>query len=66
MNYKMGIDKNGNKVVKIQPLISRGFSIQTNGNLPNTHRNHFPYEYEIIEWVKQHGTERQKDIMGVY
>lgn len=34
-----GSDKNGNKVVKLYiPTIPRGFTIQTNGNLPQTHR----------------------------
>lgn len=33
-----GLDANGNKVVKLKFVNSRGFSIQTNGNLPNTGR----------------------------
>lgn len=33
-----GLDSNGNKVVKLKFVNSRGFSIQTNGNLPNTGR----------------------------
>ena len=37
---KLGRDRNGNKVLKISPVHSpkRGFSIETNGNLPKTHR----------------------------
>ncbi len=32
-----GYDTNGNKVVKLQIGSNRGFSIQTNGNMPKTH-----------------------------
>jgi hypothetical protein len=31
-----GLDKNGLKIVKLSSLNRRGFSIQTNGNLPKT------------------------------
>lgn len=33
-----GTDRNGNKIVKIKRATGRGFSIQTNANLPETHR----------------------------
>ena len=31
------MDTNGNKTVKVQQKGTRGFRIQTNGNLPQTH-----------------------------
>ncbi len=36
----LGMDKNGNSVVRLKPMYgnARGFSIQTNGNLPALHR----------------------------
>lgn len=33
-----GRDVNGNSVVRLKNQQGRGFSIQTNGNLPKTHR----------------------------
>jgi hypothetical protein len=62
VRYKIGTDKNGNKVVKISSPDFQGFSIQTNGNLPKTHRSNVPDVIEIIEWIKVNGTLRQKSL----
>ena len=48
-NLKMvglGMDKNGNSVVRLKPMYgnARGFSIQTNGNLPALHRMRGTYQ----------------------
>ena len=64
-SYKMSRDKNGNKTVIVTPRGSRGFSIQTLGNLPKTHRNGDPDRLEINEWVSIYGTMRQKALMEV-
>ena len=66
MNYKMDRDINGNKIVKISLQGFRGFSIQTNGNLPKTHKDHYPDKSEISGWVREYGTERQKELFGWY
>jgi len=38
LNFTISRDLNGNKVCKVRPLRGRGFSIQTNGNMPETDR----------------------------
>jgi hypothetical protein len=65
MMFKISKDKNGNKIVTVSAAGVRGFSIQTNGNLPNTHRNNSPDVGEICEWVRTYGTLRQKHVMEV-
>ena len=68
MNMKMSRDINGNKTVKLSfpGQKVQGFSIQTNGNLPITHRTNEPCRYEIIAWVIQYGTLRQKALIKNY
>jgi len=66
MIMKMSRDTNGNKTVLISPAGERGFSIQTNGNLPRTHSNHFPVEDEIKCYIRDFGTTKQKAIFGYY
>jgi hypothetical protein len=62
---KTGIDRNGNKVLRVSIPGRRGFSIQTNGNLPRTHRDGVGHwsESEASEWVKQYGTQYQQAAM---
>ena len=75
MNVKQGKDVNGNTIVKVSfGKGIRGFSIQTNGNMPRTHRaitwEGVINEYEAINethgFIKIHGTERQKELLGWY
>lgn len=63
MNLKMSRDKKGNKIIIISVPGFRGFSIQTNGNLPNTHLNSEPDRDEIVRWVKTYGTIHQRSLM---
>ena len=73
MKYYTRIDINGNKTVHIKPDNERGFCIQTNGNLPHTHREtqgrfgkFIPDAItinEILHYVADYGTDRQKSIM---
>lgn len=67
-SYKIARDVNGNKICKIIPGNNlRGFSIQTNGNLPQTNRNGIGAAWtpgEVSEYVKKFGTKRQKEILG--
>ena len=60
--YKISKDKNGNKTVKISRKGSRGFSIQTNGNLPKTHQDGVGAwtHDEIAAYVINYGTKAQK------
>lgn len=71
---KISRDTNGNKTVKItnndlktwrNPDV-KGFSIQTNGNLPLTHSEGvtFTTENEIFNYINDHGTKRQQTIIG--
>ena len=69
---KLGRDKNGNKVLKyITGTSEKGFSVQTLGNLPYTHnRESFELDksysyYEFVNFVKLHGTDRQKNLLGL-
>jgi hypothetical protein len=50
---------------------ARGFSIQTLGNMPKTHRELFIgddgghiADNELNGYIKQFGTDRQKDMLG--
>ena len=59
---KKRFDNNGNRVVTVSVPNSRGFSIQTNQNLPKTHARPIVDEAEVMDWVLQYGTLRQKQI----
>lgn len=69
---KISRDVNGNKVLLVTgrdlgDTKIRGFSIQTLGNLPYTHKNDLHCELttkeEVFEYVSEFGTERQKDLL---
>lgn len=63
------MDTNGNKVVKVSGKGIRGFSIQTNGNLPQTHAmskdsmNTDIIHDELRAFCSIYGTERQREIL---
>ena len=63
---KTGYDRNGNRVLRVTVAGARGFSIQTLGNLPKTHRDGVgPWsEGEASEYVKRYGTKRQREVMN--
>lgn len=77
------IDKNGNKCIKVESTdfnIGRGFSIQTNGNLPMIHNGYSAgtnskdlslwannaIRQEIYEYIQKHGTDKQKQKVKNY
>lgn len=65
---KLKYDKNGNKVLMVQFSDGkRGFSIQTLGNLPETHRNGITSatDAEVRDYLTKHGTLRQKELYGI-
>ena len=66
MNAKIGYDGNGNKVCRVVPCKGgRGFSIQTNGNLPMTDRSGVG-EWtpgEVAAYVERYGTKRQQGVV---
>ena len=64
--YKIKRDRNGNKVCFVKVPGERGFSIQTNGNLPNTHRDGVCKltEDEVETYILSYGTRRQKTILA--
>lgn len=66
---KIAFDTNGNKVLKIEGHelgAKRGFSIQTSNNLPITHKIGVNNRTmgEVQAYVKEHGSERQKTLLG--
>lgn len=65
--YTTGRDVNGNKVCRVKPAGGRGFSIQTNGNLPLTDREGIVpgSKWEIRDWVRKYGTKRQRELLGI-
>lgn len=67
---KTDTDLNGNSVLKFEKSDlggARGFSIQTNGNLPKTHREGIGEHTipEAREWIEKFGTPRQKELFGI-
>ena len=70
-NLYLKRDRNGNKIIAIKPHGERGFSIQTNGNLPRTNRmtrdtiDSFIASNEIYAYVKKYGTKRQKEVLAL-
>ena len=70
MGLALGRDTNGNKTLKVSFTNANGFSVQTNQNLPLTHRmtsDHFDYKAaaeELRNHIKRFGTRRQRDITG--
>lgn len=80
MKLKLSRDTNGNKTLKCSLPIRRGFSVQTNGNLPRVHAmdsetfnkpKHSDRSFyhiaidELRMHIKEYGTDRQKRILGV-
>tara|TARA_R110000772_G_C13086229_1_gene418038 strand:- start:45 stop:266 length:222 start_codon:yes stop_codon:yes gene_type:complete len=71
---KLSRDINGNKTLVFSPgKGQRGFSVQTNGNLKETHRlaiNGRFCDYiaadELNAFIKEYGTTRQKELLGWY
>ena len=66
VSYKTGRDKNGNKTLCCSS-VEGGFTIQTNGNLPRTHRCGVTVETdaEVRAYVRRHGTDRRRRILGI-
>ena len=71
MGLKLDRDTNGNKTLKVKYHGSgHGFSVQTNGNLPETHRmtpdsfNYTVAAAELKDYISRYGTLRQRDITG--
>jgi hypothetical protein len=75
MTGTIGRDTNGNKVVRIKRPGMRGFSIQTNGNLPMCHglsighkipytKGNQQYWVEIQDFIGKYGTSKQKEMVG--
>jgi len=62
-----GRDANGNKTCKVKLPPARAFSIQTNGNLPQTHRNGVceATAGEVRAYVREVGTAKQRATLGM-
>jgi Zn finger protein HypA/HybF involved in hydrogenase expression len=68
----IGMDANGNKVIRIKANRGNSFSIQTNQNIPTAHKasdlddikdNLDKIEKEVLDYVKKYGTKNQKAIV---
>lgn len=71
LGLQLGRDVNGNKTIKVRlQSTGNGFSVQTLGNMPQTHRmtkDNFIYKVaiaELEEHVSRYGTLRQRDVTG--
>lgn len=64
MKATISRDVNGNSIVRLTFNNARGFSIQTNGNLPETHRTRKPDFAEIRAYVGKYGTHYQKSLIA--
>lgn len=65
ITYHPIIDGNGNSAVQVRIPKARSFSIQSNGNLPMTHRFGIGdwTDAEVASYVYKYGTKRQKDLI---
>jgi hypothetical protein len=65
--HEIGRDTNGNRTLRISPARGRGFSIQTLGNLPETHRDGITDRTgaEVLAHVTEHGTDTQRAALGI-
>lgn len=65
--FTLSRDRNGNKTVKVKAGNARAFSIQTNGNLPNTHQHGIvpTTETEVRYYVRSCGTKNQRRALGL-
>ena len=62
-------DINGNRCLSLDSHDlggARGFSIQTQGNLPQTHRNGIGEHTlpEVREYIRDYGSKRQKELFA--
>ncbi len=70
LKFNLSRDTNGNKVVKVTSKGQRGFSIQTLGNLPQTHamrkdnQNSHIIHDELRAFCGLYGTTHQQDILS--
>lgn len=66
-SFTIGRDRNGNKILRIKPVRARGFSIQTNGNLPETARNGVcdATPHEVSAYVAAYGTPKQRAALAL-
>lgn len=70
LGLTLAVDTNGNKTLRVLLADRIGFSVQTNQNLPITHRmtaDWFDYDAAIEELrhhIQRFGTLRQRDITG--
>lgn len=66
MTTTKAIDRNGNSIVRVTVPGYRSFTIQTNGNLPETHRNGIcpATGGEVRAYVREFGTARQRELIG--
>lgn len=67
---KIKFNTNGNRVLVLDSndlAGARGFSIQTLGNLPLTHRDGIGDHTlpEVNQYVRKHGSKRQKEVLGL-
>lgn len=64
-SLRIGRTRDGNRVLRVGVEGGRGFSVQTLGNLPRTHRDGVgPWTFpEVRAWVSEYGTPRQREVV---
>lgn len=64
--YQIARDINGNKVCRIRVYGCRAFTIQTNGNMPKTHRDGVgPWTSgEALSYAREFGTAKQREALN--
>lgn len=65
--YSIDRDRNGNRIVRVTVPGSRPFTVQTLGNLPETHRHGIcpATAGEVSQYVRQFGTVRERELLGL-
>ena len=65
--YTLSFDRNGNRTLTVKVSPARAFRVQTNGNLPRTHRDGIGLwtSTEVVDFVSNYGTQRQKIMLGI-
>jgi hypothetical protein len=71
IKFKYGMDTNGNSIIKVSRKGYRGFSVQTNGNLPQTHymrthevNTHIIHD-ELLAYCGIYGTANQVKVLSI-
>ena len=65
--YTTDRDRSGNRIVRVTVPGNRPFTVQTLGNLPETHRTGICHATvgEVNAYVREFGTIRERELLGL-